>query len=69
MQILTPKPAGRAGEGFAAADVIADVSLVPPGWPDYMQSGISYKPSAYQPITAQKSCKTHKKEYTKSLLH
>ena len=30
-QVLKPQQAGRAGEGFAAAAVVADVSLRPPG--------------------------------------
>lgn len=31
VQVLKPQQAGRAGDGFAAAAVLADVPLLPPG--------------------------------------
>jgi len=39
LKLIMPRPAGHAGEGFAAAGHLAEVSLQPDGWPESLMSG------------------------------
>lgn len=34
-----PRPAGKSGNGFAAAGVLAEVNLLPAAWPPELMKG------------------------------
>ena len=40
LQLISPRPAGHAGEGFAAAGHLAEADLKPNAWPASLVAGI-----------------------------
>lgn len=42
LQLLKPQPPGRPGDGFAAATVLAEATLLPPGWPPHLANGAPF---------------------------